>query len=144
MSEISELKDIVLSIQDRMISMHDEMCTRFDAVDKRFESVDKRFEEMDKRFEEMDKRFEEKLDKRFDKFSVDISVELRNVYELIGSSHSELSKRIDKLEERVGKVETILSDRWEIPDLKFKVDAIEIEVRKHSDQIARLNNYCFN
>ena len=153
MSEISELKEAIVSLTGEMNQRFSDMDHRFDtmdkrfvAIDKRFVAIDKRFDAMDKRFDAMDKRFDtmdkrfDAMDKRFDRFESDVMNEFRDMAGVMGEIQAENCARFDRIEQRLDKVESDMKIRWITPDLVIRLEAVEETVAKHSEQLAKLTS----
>ena len=46
---------------------------------------------------------------------------------------------IQKLDNRVGKLETIAKENWNIPEIGYHLGAVDTAIKKHTDQIRALN-----
>ena len=139
MSEISELKEAIVSLTGEVNQRFNDMDRRFDAADKRFDAMDKRFDVMDKRFDAMDKRFDT-MDKRIDQIENNVMNEFRDMAGLIGQMYTETCERFDRVEERLDKVESDMKIRWITPDLAIRLEAVENTVAKHSEQLTKLTS----
>ena len=136
MSEIKELRE-------EMVSMFGQMNQRFDVLDKKIDAVDKKF---DDKFDALDRKIDEKtdaLDKKIDavdkKFDGKISEltqsmvdEYHNILMVIEPGNDKICKRLDRVEERLGNVESLCQIRWITPELADRLDMAEYEIGKHT------------
>ena len=90
------------------------------------------------RFDAMDKRFDA-LDKRLDEFQDDVKTEFTMVRTEMEYVSKQVNDRIDKLDERVHNVEIICRDRFDVTDIRDKLDMTMKVVGEHSEQIRKLN-----
>ena len=125
MSEISELKEAIVSLTGEM--------------NQRFNDIDRRFDAMDKRFDVLENRFDA-LEQRFDRFENNVMNEFRDMAGLIGQMYNETCARFDKIEQRLDKIESDMKIRWITPDLAIRLEAVEKTVAKHSEQLAKLTS----
>ena len=113
---MSELK----ALEEKMVSLFGEVNKRFDGIDRRFDEVDKRFEGIDKRFD-------------------DVDTELKMIRFEMQSESSRLQESIANLDNRVSNLEILATEKWNVPELKDRMDTVEHVVSKHSEQIRALN-----
>ena len=109
MSEIKQL-------ENKMVSL-------FEKVDERFAKIDQRFDAMDQRFDAMDQRFD------------DLETDVAMIRVEMNHGYNELSGKIDGLDKRVGHIESVIQERWDIPEIKTRLEAVETVVQSHSDKI---------
>ncbi len=86
-----------------------------------FEQIEKRFEQMDQRFDQMDQKIEDRTD-----------MIMNYIYDLSQDTKS-IRKKVDSMDQRLQTVESIVKQRWDIPKLTDKVDALGYEVEKHTE-----------
>lgn len=130
-----EFEEKVLSkfdaLEKRSESFEEKVLLKFDAIDQRFGAIDQRFEAIDQRFEAMDRRFDTFEEKMLSEFAA--------VREEMQDNSNKINKRIDRLDDRVKSLESIVRKRFDIPELKDRMDATELVVGRHSEQINQLN-----
>ncbi|MCR5221484.1 MAG: hypothetical protein K6D90_01280 [Lachnospiraceae bacterium] len=119
-----------VEFETKVLSVLEQIYLKFDEIDKRFEQIDKRFEEQEQKFElkfiELDKKIESRTD-----------MLMQYIYENHQLSMQILNK-VNEMDERLQNVETIVKQRWQIPELSDKVDVLYYEVEKHTE---RLNDH---
>ena len=91
-------------------------------------------EKMVSLFEGVNKRFDD-VDKRFD----DVDTELKMIRIEMQSESARLQGSIANLDNRVCNMEILAREKWDVPELKDRMDMTEQVVSKHSDQIRVLN-----
>ena len=109
MSEISEFRD---EMREILLGM-----------DKRFDSMDNRLDSMDKRFDSMEKENIENT---------------QTICDLICENDKKYCERFDRIEKRLDNVESICQERWIVPDIVNRLDAVEKVITKHTEQINSL------
>ena len=139
MSEISELKEAIVSFADKMNQRFNDMEGRFDTLEGRFDTLEGRFDTLEGRFYTLENRFD-KLENRFDQFESNVISEFRNMGALIGRLHAENDARFDRIEQRLDKIESDMKIRWIAPDMAIRLEAVENTVAKHSEQLAKLTS----
>ena len=87
-------------------------------------------EKMVSLFEKVDERFA-KMDQRFD----DLETEVAAMHVEMNHGYKELNGKIDGLDKRVGHIESVIQERWDIPEIKTRLEAVETVVQSHSDKI---------
>ncbi len=90
------------------------------------------------RFDAMDKRFDS-MEKKFDEFRDDVKTEFFMVRTEMEANFKRVDEHIDKLDERVHNVEVICRDRFDVTDIRARLDMTEKVVGEHSEQIRELN-----
>ena len=115
-----EIETKVLEKLDKMekhsAEFEEKVLAKFDEIDKRFEGIDKKFEG---KFKELDKKIENNTDMIMNHLYV-------------------MSKTMTGMDDRLRNVESIVSQRWNLPEVSERVNALEYEVAKHTD---RLNDH---
>lgn len=130
MSEISEFRD---EMREILLGMD----KRFDSMDKRMDSMDTRFDAIDKRLDSVDNRLNS-IDKRLDSMEKENIENTQAICDLICENDKKYCERFDRIEKRLDNVESICQERWIVPDIVNRLDAVEKVVTKHTEQINSL------
>ncbi len=109
------------------VSMHvteefeDRLVNRIvEALEPKFEAIDKRFDGHDERFDGIELEF------------AAIRVEMQ-------SESNRICEKIDNLDRRVGRLETVAQANWNVPEINIRLGAAEEVIKNHTDQISNLN-----
>ncbi len=135
--------------EERLVKRIEEaLDPKFGAIGRKFDDVDKRLDEVNKRFDEVDKRFDE-VDKRFDGVETrldgvesrleNVEMEIKAIRVEADTESRSIRGMIQKLDNRIEKLETIAKEKWNIPEIGYHLDAVDIVIKKHTDQIRALN-----
>ena len=117
------------------VEFEEKVLSKFDALEKWSESFE---EKVLLKFDAIDQRFDA-MDRRSDTFEEKILSEFAAVREEMQDNANRINKRIDRLDDRVKSLESIVRKRFDIPELKDRMDATELVVGRHSEQINQLN-----
>ncbi len=102
---------------------------------KRIEqALDPKFEEIGRQFDKVSERFE-KVDERLDNIEIE-AITLRTEVEC---ESKRICGMIQKLDDRVCRLEGLAKANWNVPELGYRLDAVETVTKKHTDQIRVLN-----
>ena len=112
-----EFEEKVLSKLDSLEKRSDEFVARFDSLEKRTDAL------------------EEKMLEGFDS----ITCEIAAVEEEMQLNSNEINSKIKKMDGRIQEMNGILKERFDLPKLRDRMDAMEYVVGKHTDQINQLN-----
>ena len=96
-------------------------------VNRIVEALEPKFDAIDKRLDGHDKRFDG-IDVEFDAIRVEMQSESNRICE-----------KIDNLDKRVGRLETIAQANWNVPEISIRLGAAEEVIKNHTDQISNLN-----
>ena len=117
--------------EEKVLSKLDAMDQRFDAMDQRFDAMDQRLDAMDQRFDAMDQTlqsFREEVNQEFWAVRIEMQVSMDKV-----------GQKIEKLDNRVGKIESVIRKDWDVPNLKIMLNETMEKVGTHSQQIREIN-----
>ena len=107
--------------EDRLVNrIVEALEPRFDAIDKRFDGIDQRLDGHDERFGS-------------------IELELAAIRVEMQSESNRICEKIDNLDKRVGRLETIAQANWNVPEISIRLGAAEEVIKNHTDQISNLN-----
>ncbi len=93
-------------------------------------TVLEKFDKIDQRFASMDAEIKD--------FREEMQQEFWAVRTEIQTSSDVTNQKIDALSDRVGNVESIVKERWDVPDLKIRLETLDEVVGEHSQQFAKL------
>ena len=133
---MSGFEEKVLSSLETLTNRFDGLENRFDGLEKRFDGLENRFDGLEKRFDGLEKRFDG-LENRFDEMKEYMEDEFRMVRVEIQHESDENRKLIEKLDERVGNLESIANERWNVNDYIARLQAVETVTTIHSGQIKK-------
>lgn len=126
-----------VEFETKVLSVLEQIYLKFDEIDKRFKQIDKRFEQIDKRFEEQEQKFELRFIELDKKIESKTDMLMQYIYENYQLT-MQIRDKVNEMDERLQNVETIVKQRWQIPELSDKVDVLYYEVEKHTE---RLNDH---
>ena len=107
-----EILEQLLLISQGMAHMEQTMNQRFGEIDQRFGEIDRRFEQIDRRFEQVEQeiRDSEARTKVFIENKVTARIDaLVDGYKTVHEKQWELEHRLERLENRVDNLQTIVS-----------------------------------
>lgn len=126
-----------VEFETKVLSALEQIFLKFKEIDERFEQIDKRFEQIDKRFEEQEQKFELRFIELDKKIESKTNMLMQYIYENYQLT-MQIRDKVNEMDERLQNVETIVKQRWQIPELSDKVDVLYYEVEKHTE---RLNDH---
>lgn len=126
-----------VEFETKVLSALEQIFLKFKEIDERFEQIDKRFEQIDKRFEEQEQKFELRFIELDKKIESKTDMLMQYIYENYQLT-MQIRDKVNEMDERLQNVETIVKQRWQIPELSDKVDVLYYEVEKHTE---RLNDH---
>ena len=109
----------------------EKVLSKLDAMDQRFDAMDQRFDAMDQRLGAMDQTlqsFREEVNQEFWAVRIEMQVSMDKV-----------GQKIEKLDNRVGKIESVIRKDWDVPNLKIMLNETMEKVGTHSQQIREIN-----
>ncbi len=110
------------------VEFEEKVLSKLDLIDQKFDAMDQRFDVLEQRFD----AHEAKDDEHYD----DTMQTLRS----FDVKFRDITEKIDALDGRVQNVESIVSTRWNIPEMSARLDAVELEVRKHTGRLNLLES----
>ena len=109
----------------------EKVLSKLDAMDQRLDAMDQRFDAMDQRLGAMDQTlqsFREEVNQEFWAVRIEMQVSMDKV-----------GQKIEKLDDRVGKLESVIRKDWDVPNLKIMLNETMEKVGTHSQQIREIN-----
>ncbi len=92
---------------------------------------------MDRRFESIDRRFES-IDQRFEDIEIDIKMIRIEMQKESNRIQEKIQNEVQKLDDRMRRLEVSDREKWNVPELRDRVDMLERFVQKHPDRIETL------
>ncbi len=115
----------------------DAMDGRLGAMDGRLDAMDGRLDAMDGRLDTMDRRFDS-MDQRFEGIEIDIKMIRIEMQEESNRIKDIIHNEVQRLDERIHNLEVSDREKWNVPELRDRMDMLEVIVAGHTDQIKAL------
>ncbi len=122
-----------------MSDFENKVISLFEQLNKAIEDLSIRMDRMEQRLDSIDQRFDE-LEKKIDDLRADMNDEFKAVRTKMEHESGAIRDLIRRIDNRLQNVESICSQRWNIPDISDRLSVVENVVRRHSGQISLINN----
>ena len=155
MSELEKLEQRIVFLfeensrnMDRRFDAMDQrlgaMDQRFDGIDRRLDAVDQRLDGIDRRLDAMDQRFDgidrrlDAMDQRLKGAEIDIKMIRIEMQEESNRIQKKIHNEVQRLDDRIHNLEISDREKWNVPELRDRIDVLEVVVAGHTDQIKAL------
>ena len=111
--------------EELVLSRFDKLDERLDRVDERLAGVDERLDGIDERLDGIDEKLS-KMDKKIDANHDEVMTLCRQ----LDQTDRMILGKVNELDQRMQCVESVLKERWDIPNMKIRLDVVENKVSK--------------
>ena len=106
-------------------------------MDQRFDGIDRRLDAMDQRFDGIDRRLDA-MDQRLKGAEIDIKMIRIEMQEESNRIQKKIHNEVQRLDDRIHNLEISDREKWNVPELRDRIDVLEVVVAGHTDQIKAL------